>query len=100
MSFFGTNPIALGFLTGEDMPVIIDLSTSIIARGKIIAAAQQGSKIPEGWAIDESGRPTTDPESALTGSLLPLGGAKGSALALAVEITNWHPIWSSIWSLC
>jgi LDH2 family malate/lactate/ureidoglycolate dehydrogenase len=85
-AFFGTNPIAFGFPSRNDQPVIIDLSTSIVARGKIILAAKQGNNIPEGWAIDEHGQPTSDPESALKGSVLPLGGAKGAALALAVEI--------------
>ncbi|WNS76223.1 Ldh family oxidoreductase [Bacillus sp. DTU_2020_1000418_1_SI_GHA_SEK_038] len=85
-AFFGTNPIAFGFPTGNDQPVIIDLSTSIVARGKIILAAKQGDRIPDGWAIDEHGLPTNDPEAALKGSVLPLGGAKGAALALAVEI--------------
>lgn len=85
-AFFGTNPIAFGFPTNDDTPVIIDLSTSIVARGKIILANQQGKEIPEGWAFDEEGKPTTIAEDALKGSVLPLGGAKGSALALAVEI--------------
>lgn len=84
--FFGTNPIAFGFPTGNDTPVIIDLSTSIVARGKIILAAKQGNEIPSGWALDEHGHSTTDPQLALNGSVLPLGGAKGSALALGVEI--------------
>lgn len=84
--FFGTNPIAFGFPTGHDTPVIIDLSTSIVARGKIILAAKQGNEIPSGWALDENGHSTTDPNQALNGSVLPLGGAKGSALALGVEI--------------
>ncbi|MGM0754186.1 MAG: Ldh family oxidoreductase [Bacillota bacterium] len=85
-AFFGTNPMAFGFPTGDDQPVIIDLSTSIVARGKIILAEKQGQTIPDGWAIDEKGEPTNDPKAALNGSVLPLGGAKGSALALAVEI--------------
>ncbi|WP_017382155.1 Ldh family oxidoreductase [Paenisporosarcina sp. TG-14] len=85
-AFFGTNPIAFGFPTGNDQPVIIDLSTSVVARGKIILAAKQGNHIPDGWALDRDGHPTNDAEEALKGSLLPLGGAKGSALALAVEI--------------
>jgi LDH2 family malate/lactate/ureidoglycolate dehydrogenase len=84
--FFGTNPISLGCPTGNDTPVIIDLSTSIVARGKIILAAKQGNEIPYGWALDENGQSTTDPNQALKGSVLPLGGAKGSALALGVEI--------------
>lgn len=85
-AFFGTNPIAFGFPTGNDKPVIIDLSTSIVARGKIILAAKQGEEIPDGWALDEDGQPTNDANAALRGSVMPLGGAKGSALALAVEI--------------
>lgn len=85
-AFFGTNPIAFGFPTGNDTPVIVDLSTSVVARGKIISAAKQGTKIPGDWAIDEDGHPTIEPEAALKGSALPLGGAKGAALALAVEI--------------
>ncbi|MCM3763871.1 Ldh family oxidoreductase [Neobacillus niacini] len=85
-AFFGTNPIAFGFPTGNEQPVIIDLSTSIVARGKIILAAKQGNPIPDGWAIDEAGFPTNDAKAALRGSVLPLGGAKGAALALAVEI--------------
>jgi LDH2 family malate/lactate/ureidoglycolate dehydrogenase len=85
-AFFGTNPIAFGFPTGNDVPVIIDLSTSIVARGKIILAEKQGTSIPDGWAIDENGYPTTDPGEALKGSVLPMGGAKGAALAMAVEI--------------
>jgi LDH2 family malate/lactate/ureidoglycolate dehydrogenase len=84
--FFGTNPIAFGFPTGNETPVIIDLSTSIVARGKIILAAKQGNNIPSGWALDKNGHSTTDPHQALNGSVLPLGGAKGSALALGVEI--------------
>lgn len=85
-AFFGTNPIAFGFPTGNGRPVIIDLSTSIVARGKIILAAKQKKTIPDGWAIDENGQPTNDPEAALRGAVLPLGGAKGAALAMAVEI--------------
>jgi LDH2 family malate/lactate/ureidoglycolate dehydrogenase len=85
-AFFGTNPIAFGFPTGNDKPVIVDLSTSIVARGKIILAAKQGNAIPDGWAIDEQGLPTNNPKEALKGSVLPMGGAKGSSLALAIEI--------------
>lgn len=84
--FFGTNPIAFGFPTGTDWPVIVDLSTSVVARGKIILAAQQGVPIPIGWAIDEHGRMTQDPQAALRGAVLPVGGAKGYALALAIEL--------------
>lgn len=85
-AFFGTNPIAFGFPTGNDTPVIIDLSTSVVARGKIMVADQQGDSIPDGWAIDQKGEPTNNPKEALKGSVLPMGGPKGSALALAVEL--------------
>ena len=58
--FFGTNPIAASFPTGKGYPVKIDLATSIIARGNIIAAQKEGKAIPEGWALDVDGNPTTD----------------------------------------
>ncbi|GGC83711.1 lactate dehydrogenase [Thalassobacillus devorans] len=85
-AFFGTNPIAFGFPNENNPPVIIDLSTSVVARGKIILADKQGEQIPDGWALDENGEMTNNPGDALNGSVMPLGGAKGYALALAVEI--------------
>lgn len=85
-AFFGTNPIAFGFPTRQEPPVIIDMSSSVVARGKIILANKVGERIPPGWAIDEDGAETTDPAAALRGAVLPLGGAKGYALALAIEI--------------
>jgi LDH2 family malate/lactate/ureidoglycolate dehydrogenase len=85
-AFFGTNPIAFGFPTRLEPPIIVDMSSSVVARGKIILADKQGEKIPPGWAIDENGAETTDPAAALRGAVLPLGGAKGYALALAVEV--------------
>ena len=87
-AYFGTNPIAFGFPTKRKPPVIVDMSSSVVARGRIIFAAKQGLPIPEGWAIDEEGVVTTDAEAALKGAVLPLGGAKGYALALAVEIMS------------
>lgn len=85
-AYFGTNPIAFGFPTRQEPPVIVDMSSSVVARGKIILAAAEGREIPEGWAIDEEGIETTDATAALRGAMLPLGGAKGYALAMAVEI--------------
>ena len=85
-AFFGTNPIAFAVPRGQGRPLVIDLSLSVVARGKVMAARKAGEKIPEGWALDVEGRPTTDPEAALAGSMLPIGGAKGTALALIVEI--------------
>ena len=84
--FFGTNPIAFAVPRITNDPLVIDLSLSKVARGKIMHAKKVNTKIPEGWALDSSGKPTTDPDQALKGSMLPIGEAKGSALALMVEI--------------
>lgn len=78
-----TSPIAAGIPAKEAM--IIDLSTSTVARGKIAAAAKSGGEIPIGWAVDSAGNPITDAKAALHGMLAPLGGAKGFALGLMVE---------------
>lgn len=86
-AYLGTNPIAFGFPTASD-PVIVDLSLSVVARGKVIQAARTGQPIPPGWSIDKEGRDTTDPKAALAGAMLPLGGPKGFALALAVEVLS------------
>jgi len=87
-AFFGTNPIALGVPTGTGPPILIDLSTSIVARGQIIAASQRGDSIPEGWAVDSKGNITTESEKALDGAVLPMAGAKGYALALLVDLLS------------
>jgi (2R)-3-sulfolactate dehydrogenase (NADP+) len=83
---FGTNPVAAIFPRKERDPLMIDLSLSQVARGKIAVAAKKGESIPEGWAIDSEGRPTTDAKAALEGSILPAGGTKGAMLALIVEL--------------
>ena len=83
---FGTNPIAFAAPRGDGSPVVVDLSLSKVARGKIMAARQKGEAIPEGWAIDKDGQPTTDPAAALAGAMVPIGDAKGAALALMVEV--------------
>ncbi len=83
---FGTNPIAFAAPRREDPPLVVDLSLSKVARGKVIVANQRGESIPEGWALDESGNPTTNAEAALKGTMLPMGGAKGAALVLMVEL--------------
>ena len=83
---FGTNPIAFACPLPGQPPIVIDLSLSKVARGNILAAKQKGQPIPEGWAIDSDGRPTTDADAALKGTMLPLGDAKGTALALMVEL--------------
>jgi (2R)-3-sulfolactate dehydrogenase (NADP+) len=83
----GTNPLAFAApLPGGADPLVIDLAMSVAARGKIVAAEKAGRPIPGDWAVDAEGRPTTDAKAALGGALLPIGGAKGGALALMIEI--------------
>ncbi len=84
--YFGTNPLAVSFPTGKGYPVKIDLSTSLVARGNIIAAQKRGENIPAGWALDAEGNPTTDAARALMGTVLTMAGHKGYALALMVEV--------------
>lgn len=85
-ALLGTNPIGAGFpLPGAD-PIIVDLATSVVARSRIRAMLTQGKMLPEGWAIDPDGKPTSDPAIAVKGSVLPIGGPKGYALALMVEL--------------
>jgi len=83
---FGTNPVAFAAPVAGGEPMVVDLSLSTVARGKIMAAAQKREAIPEGWATDAGGAPTTDPEQALKGMMQPIGGPKGAALALMVEV--------------
>jgi len=83
---FGTNPIAFACPLPGRASIVVDLSLSKVARGNILAAKQRGEPIPEGWALDRDGRPTTDTDAALQGTMLPLGDAKGTALALMVEL--------------
>lgn len=83
---FGTNPIAFAAPLEGRAPAVVDLALSKVARGPIIAAKQRGESIPEGWALDPDGNPTTDPAKAIEGTMLPLGDAKGAALAFMVEV--------------
>ncbi|MEM1361300.1 MAG: Ldh family oxidoreductase [Pseudomonadota bacterium] len=83
---FGTNPIAFAVPRLGAEPLVIDLSLSRVARGKVMHAKKSGTTIPHGWALDKDGVPTTDPEAALEGTMVPIGEAKGTALALMVEI--------------
>lgn len=85
---FGTNPIAFAAPREGHPPLVIDLSLSKVARGKVMAAAKTDQRIPEGWALDPDGNPTTDPEAALAGTMIPMGDAKGAALALMVEVLS------------
>ncbi len=83
---FGTNPIAFAAPLAGREPVVIDMALSKVARGPIVAAKQKGEAIPEGWALDVHGKPTTDAAAALAGTMVPLGDAKGATLAMMVEI--------------
>ena len=83
---FGTNPIAFAAPLAGRPPIVIDMALSKVARGPIVAAKQKGEAIPEGWAFDSDGRPTTDPSKAIAGTMVPLGDAKGATLAMMVEI--------------
>jgi (2R)-3-sulfolactate dehydrogenase (NADP+) len=83
---FGTNPIAAIFPRERAAPLLIDLSLSAVARGKLMVAAREGKPIPLGWALDKDGNATTDPQAGLEGGMLALGGAKGAMLALMVEL--------------
>jgi LDH2 family malate/lactate/ureidoglycolate dehydrogenase len=84
--FLGTNPFAVAVPAGRERPLIFDASSSVVARGKIIIAAHSGSPIPEGWAVDPQGRPTTNAQAALDGAVLPFGGPKGSAISFLIDI--------------
>ncbi len=82
----GTNPFTVAFPRRDGPPIVIDMATSEVARGKLLQAAKEGRDIPEGWAIGPDGEPTTDPREALEGALLPFGGRKGYLVCLALEI--------------
>lgn len=83
---FGTNPIAFAAPIAGAEPIVVDVSLSKVARGKIMTASQKRETIPADWAFDAVGNPTTDADAALAGTMAPLGDAKGSALALMVEL--------------
>jgi (2R)-3-sulfolactate dehydrogenase (NADP+) len=87
-AFYGTNPIAAVFPRRGADPIVVDLSLTEVVRGKIMLYAKEGKPIPLGWAVDKDGNPTTDAKAALTGSLSAIGGVKGTALALMVEILS------------
>jgi (2R)-3-sulfolactate dehydrogenase (NADP+) len=85
---FGTNPIAFAVPVAGADPMVIDLALSKVARGKVMEATQKGKAIPDDWAFDTDGNPTTDAIAAMKGTMAPSGGAKGAALALMVEVLS------------
>lgn len=82
----GTNPIAFGWPRPDDAPYVFDFATSVAARGEIELKRRAGEPLPDGWAIDAQGQPTTDPEAALQGAMLPFGAHKGSAISTMIEL--------------
>ncbi len=82
------NPFSIAIPTYNDFPFLLDMSMSVVAGGKLHLAVARGEKIPYGWAVDRNGRPTDDPQKALDGFLLPIGGYKGLGLAYAVDILS------------
>lgn len=86
---FGTNPIAIAFPRSEELePIVLDMSSSVAARGKIRLAAKLGEDIPSDWAFNAAGLPTEDPQEAIDGTLRAIGGAKGVGLAMAVDVLS------------
>jgi LDH2 family malate/lactate/ureidoglycolate dehydrogenase len=85
-AFLGTNPLAIGIPLAGRAPFVLDIASSVAAQGTITRARDMGTEIPLGLALDAEGAPTSDPRAALAGSLLPMAGAKGSGLALAIAL--------------
>jgi LDH2 family malate/lactate/ureidoglycolate dehydrogenase len=85
---FGTNPLCFAFPVKDGDPIVIDIATTAVAGFKIIQAAKAGRAIPEGWAVDPEGAPTTDPKLGMQGSMMPMAGHKGYGLAVSVEIMS------------
>ena len=83
---FGTNPIAFSWPRPGQAPYTFDFATSAAARGEVEIRARRGETLPADWAIDHAGKPTTDPQAAILGALLPFGAHKGSAIATMVEL--------------
>ena len=85
-AFFGSNPFAVAAPGGTENPVVLDMSTTVVARGKIRRAARLKQRIPLGWALDASGSPTDDPEAAIQGTLMPVGEHKGYGMAFFIDL--------------
>jgi LDH2 family malate/lactate/ureidoglycolate dehydrogenase len=84
-AMLGTNPIAIAIPAGRELPVVLDMATTVVARGRIVLHAKQDKPLDPGWALDHRGVPTTDPHTALEGLLAPIGGYKGYGIALAID---------------
>ena len=87
-TLLGISPFAAGAPSKNEVPYVLDMAPSVVAKGKIRRAARRGEKIPLGWAYDKEGRPTEDAEVALSGSMAPIGGPKGSGIAILMDIMS------------
>lgn len=85
-NLLGTNPVAFAVPAGEEPPVVLDIATTVVSYGTVKANKLQGKPMPEGWMIDKQGRPLTDSARSAEGLLLPIGGHKGSGLALVLGL--------------
>ena len=85
-ALLGTNPFAIAIPAGKEQPVVLDLATTVVARGRIMLYAKQNKPLEPGWAFDERGLPTVDPHAALKGLLAPIGGYKGYGIGLAIDL--------------
>ena len=83
----GTNPFSIVVPNGDE-PIILDMATSVVAKSKFKEYKAQGKELPSGWALDEQGRPTTDPDAGMRGSVLPMSGMKGYGLALMIDVLS------------
>jgi LDH2 family malate/lactate/ureidoglycolate dehydrogenase len=83
---FGNNPWSIAVPAGRRLPVVLDMANSVVAAGKIRILQKEGKPIPEGWALDQYGEPTTDAGDALKGILLAIGGYKGYGITLMVDL--------------
>lgn len=84
----GTNPLAISVPTPEDPAIVLDMATSAGTVGRLRMAAKAGKEIPDGWAVTAEGEPTNDPQAALAGMLLPMGGPKGFGLSLIIDMMS------------
>jgi LDH2 family malate/lactate/ureidoglycolate dehydrogenase len=88
LPFLGTNPISIAVPASGEPPIVLDMATSAVARSKILVANKAGTRIPSHWALDETGKPTEDPQAALKGSMAPMAGHKGFGLAMMIDVLS------------
>ncbi|MFA6506181.1 MAG: Ldh family oxidoreductase [Treponemataceae bacterium] len=103
--YMGTNPFSVALPAGTELPIVMDMATSVVAQGKIILAAKEGKPIPFGWALTKDGEPTNDPKAALEGTVLPFGGPKGYSISLLLDVLSgvlsgaaFGPYLSNMWN--